>query len=267
MHRYDIDDLGGRDPQLIARLTTALEPVLERLFHPKVTGLEHVPQGAALYVGNHSGGTLTPDSFVLCAALLRQLGLSAVPYGLAHGVAIQMPPFHQLLVPLGAVRASHENAHKIFAAGLKALVYPGGDIDAFRPHRHRDRVVFGTRRGYVRLALREGVPIVPVVSFGGHSTFLVLDDGRWLAHLLRVDKLFRIKVWPIILALPFGLWVGPTPPHWPVPSKIRIEILDPIHFDRTGEEAARDVAYVEACHERVIGVMQHKLSEMAAAAR
>jgi len=265
--RYDIDDLASRDAQLIGRFTVALEPVLEHLFHPTVNGLQRIPEGAALYVGNHSGGTLTPDSFVFCAALLRQLGLGAVPYGLAHGVAIQVPPFHQLLVPLGAVRASHDNARKIFAAGLKALVYPGGDLDAFRPYRHRDRVVFGPRRGYIRLALREDVPIVPVVSHGGHSTFLVLDDGRWLAQLLRIDKLFRIKVWPIILALPFGLWVGPTPPHWPVPSKIRIEVLDPIRFDRSGAEAANDTAYVEACHDRVIGVMQAKLAAMVSESR
>lgn len=264
MKHYDMDDLGSRDPQAVARFFAIFDPVLKLVFRPRVAGLERIPRGAALYVANHSGGTLTPDTFVFCAELYRQLGLAAVPYGLAHGVALSLPLVHQVNVPLGGLRASHANAHRVFTAGLKALVYPGGDLDAFRPYRHRDRVVFGPRRGYIRLALREGVPIVPVVSDGGHETFMVLDDGRWLARLLGADRLLRVKVWPIVLSLPLGLTIGPTLPHLPIPRPIRVEVLDPIHFARSGEDAAADADYVEACHTQVLGVMQDALSAMVA---
>ena len=72
---------------------------------------------------------------------------------------------------------------------------------------------------------------------------------------------------PIVLSLPWGLTVGPPPPHFPLPTKIYVEFLEPIHFDRSGEEAASDAAYVEACHEQVLGAMQAALTRMAAERR
>ena len=264
MNSYDLDDLERRDPAVIARLTALLEPVLWRWFRPVVRGLDRIPSGAALYVGNHNGAFLTPDTFIFGVALFRELGLDYVPYGLGHEIAIAMPPFRQILLPLGAVRASHDNALRLFADGRKVLVYPGGDYDAMRPYRHRNRVVFGPRRGYNRLALRAGVPIVPVVTAGAHETLLILDDGRPIARFLRLDKLLRLKVFPITLSLPWGLTFGPPPTHLPLPTRIFTEALDPISFDRSGEEAANDRDYVEACHDRVLAAMQASLTELAA---
>ncbi|MEI8257254.1 MAG: 1-acyl-sn-glycerol-3-phosphate acyltransferase, partial [Deltaproteobacteria bacterium] len=226
-------------------------------------GLERIPQGPALYVGNHSGGLITPDTFLFGAAVYRAHGLDGLPYGLGHEFAISLPLVHQLVVPLGAVRAGHESARGVFSRGNKALVYPGGDYDAMRPFRHRNRVVFGGRRGYIRLALREGVPIVPVVTAGAHAGFVVIDDGRWLAKLIRADRFLRIKVWPITLCLPWGLVVGPGLFYVPWRTRILIETLDPIVFDRTGEDASRDEAYVRECADLVEGTMQVALDRLA----
>ena len=258
----DIDSLENRRPQLIQRFTDTLGPMLDRWFRPEVRGLSHIPEGAALYVGNHNGATLTPDSYVFCRALMEERGIQDVPFGLMHGVAIKVPGVHHLFPLLGAVRASHANAHRLFEAGHKVLVYPGGDLDAMRPWRKRHRVVFDQRRGYIRLALRGGVPIVPVVAAGAHETFFVIDDGRWLARLLRADKLLRIKVFPITLSIPWGLTIGPAPPHFPWPSRILVEVLEPITFERYGEDAANDEAFVEACHLRVIQQMERTLASL-----
>jgi len=76
-----------------------------------------------------------------------------------------------------------------------------------------------------------------------------------------------MKVWPIIVSLPWGLTVGPILPHLPVPSRIRVDVLEPIRFERTGPEAAADDAWVERCHERVLDTMQARLDELAAEAR
>lgn len=264
MARYDLDDLQQRDPAMIQRLADWLEGPLWRWFQPELGGFERVPPGAALYVGNHNGALLSPDSFVFGIALLRRLGVEYVPYGLGHEVAISLPGFRQLLLPLGAIRASQENALRLLADGRKVLVYPGGDYDAMRPYRHRNRVVFGPRRGYIRLALRGGVPIIPVVTAGAHETLLILDDGQPIARLLRLDKLFRLKVFPISFSLPWGLTLGPPPTHFPLPTRIFTEILEPIVFERSGEEAAADRDFVQACHEQVIGRMQAALTVLAA---
>jgi 1-acyl-sn-glycerol-3-phosphate acyltransferase len=142
------------------------------------------------------------------------------------------------------------------------MVYPGGDLDAMRPFRHRNRIVFGGRRGYMRLALREGVPIVPVVAAGSHATFIIIDDLRWLARLLRADRCLRIKVWPLTLSIPWGLTLGPLFFYIPFPVRIRVEVLTPMRFARAGEEAASDEAYVGACAAEVEGAMQAALDRL-----
>jgi 1-acyl-sn-glycerol-3-phosphate acyltransferase len=262
LKRYDIDSLENRDPEAIERLVRWFRDPLFAYFRAEVRGVERVPPGAALYVGNHSSGMLVFDSFIFGAAVYEAHGIDAVPYGLGHEVAIQLPLVHQFVVPLGAVRACHDNAHRLFARGCKVIVYPGGDLDAMRRYSDRDRIVFGGRRGYMRLALREGVPIVPVIAAGSHETFAVLDQRNWLATL-GLDRLLRVKVWPTTLSLPWGLTPGLPPVYIPYPARILMEILEPVRFDRTGPEAAADEAYVARCAERLQGTMQQALTRLA----
>jgi 1-acyl-sn-glycerol-3-phosphate acyltransferase len=265
--RYDIDSLENRDPELIDRLHRWLAAPLRRYFRAQVRGLERIPDGPALLVGNHSSGIITPDLFVFGAALYEARGLAGLPYGLAHEVAMRLPVAHQIIVPCGAVRASHENAHRLFARGEKILVYPGGDVEAMRPFRDRDRIVFDGRRGYVRLALRERVPIVPVVSAGSHSTFVILHDGRFLARWLGVKRLFRLEVWPLTLSLPWGLTLGPVLVYLPYPTRMLIEVGEPIRLEAQGPEAERDEEHVRRCAERVEATMQRMLDRLASERR
>ena len=266
MKRYDLDSLDNRDPAVIESAWARLGPVFKAYFRPVLRGIDRIPRGPALYVGNHNG-SMSWDSFTFFGGVLEQRGVADVPYALGHDITLRMPPFHQVFVPLGAIRASHDNARRVFERGNKLLVYPGSDYDAFRAHRDRDRVIFGPRRGYVRLALRERVPIVPVVSAGAHSVLYILNDGQWLARALRLDWLFRAKAWPIAFTIPWGLTVGPPPPYIPWPSKFFQEALEPIVFDRVGPEAAADTAYVEQCHVRVLTGMQGAMDRLAAERR
>lgn len=258
---YDLDDLDQRDPARIAWLVRFYERTLARYHRPRVIGVERVPDGPVLYVGNHNAGLWSPDSFAFCHAVIEARGVDALPYGLAHEVALSLPPLNQMLVPLGAVRASHDNALRLLASGRSVLVYPGGDVDAMRPARRRGEVVFDGRRGFVRLALRAGVPIVPVATAGAHDTFRVLTDGRFIARALRLDRAFRLDVFPITLALPWGVMVGPMF-YLPLPATFVTELLPPIVFDRQGEDAADDVAYVHACAARVLGDLQRAVTRL-----
>lgn len=260
---YDINRLDNRDPVWFARFFTALEPVLKLYFKPVVRGLERIPGGGGLYVGNHSGGLMTVDSFILASALWRRYGVEELPLPLTHEIIMRLPGFNQLLAPLGCVSASHDNAHRILASGHKVLVYPGGDLDTHRPYRDRDEIHFGPRRGYLRLVLREDVPLIPVVATGSHAMFRVLTDGQWLAHWLALDKLLRLKVLPVALCLPYGVMIG-TWPYIPAPTRIFIQVMEPIEFSRYGPAAAQDEAYVEECHIRVLAVMEAQLRRLSA---
>jgi 1-acyl-sn-glycerol-3-phosphate acyltransferase len=204
---------------------------------------------------------MTPDTWIFAVALTRELGTNDVPYALAHQVVMEAPLTNQMLPAMGAIAANPENAHRVFAAGYKVLVYPGGDLDAFRSSRDRGRIVFGPRRGYVRLALREGVPIIPVVSAGSHDVWWVVSDGRWLSRLLQTHRFLRTDVLPITVSVPWGLTIG-APPFLPLPVRVFIDVLEPIYFERSGPEASDDASYVELCHQRVIDAMQLALDEL-----
>ena len=258
----DPDDLNARDPALLERAARLLRRTLIPWHRGSVEGLEHVPRGAALFVGNHNAGMYTPDSYIFFSALHAVGGVDALPYGLAHQTVVKVPGVGHLLQRLGAVRACHENAARLFDRGERLLVYPGGDLDAMRPFSRRNEVVFGYRRGYIRLALTHDVPIVPVVSHGAHSSYIVLSDGRWLAQTLRLDRLFRLKAMPIVLSFPFGLTIGPAVPCIPAPVRVQVQVLPAISFDRSGPDAADDVAYVTACAAYVEGEMQRALVAM-----
>lgn len=265
LKQYDIDSLDNRDMQKIHQFFRFCYKPLKRYFRAKVFGLDRIPPGAGLYVGNHSSGLLTPDSFIFGGALYQERGPSFLPYGLGHEWAISLPMIHQFIVPLGAVRASHENAHRLFQRGHKVIVYPGGDVDAMRPFRHRDRIIFDGRRGYIRLAIREGVPIIPVITAGSHATLVILDDMRWLASWLGMDRRFpRTHVWPLTLSIPWGLGLGPPLLYIPFPTRIWTEVLEPIRLDRSGPEAAGDEEFVDRCAEMVFDTMQGALTDLSA---
>lgn len=252
----------GPDVGFVEALANAAWPFFRAWFDPDVRGFERIPAGAAVVVGNHGGGPNISDVFVFCAALVRERGGAALPRPLGHALLFRLPGLGGLFERAGVVPASRENAGRILEAGGQVLVYPGGEIETFRPRWQRDRVVFGGRQGYVRLALRRAVPIVPVVAAGGHETLWVLASLPWLADAIGARRWLGFHVWPLTFSIPWGLWLGPVPPHLPLPTRISIEVLEPIHFERTGEEAAADAAYVAECAARVETLMQETLTRL-----
>lgn len=218
----------GRSDALISAIQQLCGPALFRYFGADVRGVDRLPHGAALLVGNHSGGMSTPDTFLLGAAIVATRGLDDVPFGLAHDFAFELPAIGPLLRAIGGVPAGYENARELFERGRKAMVYPGGDVDAFRPTRDRHRIRFGGRKGYARLALQHRVPIAPVVAAGAHSGFLVLGDLLPIVRRLGLAERMRLKTWPVTVSFPWGVLPGPAPPYVPLPTRILIEVLDPI---------------------------------------
>jgi 1-acyl-sn-glycerol-3-phosphate acyltransferase len=260
---YDVDSIHNRDAELVGRVADVLSPILSRLFQPVVRGTERIPPGSGLYVANHNGGLLFPDAYAVAEAIYRTRGIADMPYVLAHDLVVRFPLTNAIFPRLGALRACAKNARRVFEADRKVLVFPGGDIEVMRPFRDRDKIVFGARRGYMKLAITEGVPVIPVVTAGAHSGLIVLDDGGRVARFLGLDRAFRIKVFPTVISIPWGLTVGFPPPYLPYPTRFYTEFLEPIRFERSGNEAADDADYVEACHQRVVDAMQAALTRLA----
>jgi 1-acyl-sn-glycerol-3-phosphate acyltransferase len=252
--RVPTADLDERDPDYIRDTLPRLWMLASLYFRAEVRGLQNIPEeGPVLLVGNHSGGNLTPDTHVFTLAFSTYFGVERRFHQLAHNLVLSMPGLG-MLRKYGTVAATPENAQRALDVGAALLVYPGGDYEVHRPTWESDTVDFGGRRGFIRLAKERKVPLVPVVAIGGQETALFLSRGERLAKLLGLDRMFRLKVLPISLALPWGLNVGDMFGHIPLPAKITIQVLEPIDVSRMD---------VDRAYERVMTEMQTALTGLA----
>lgn len=245
-----------RDAKLIARLLPFANAFNERYLRLRVLGRENLTRDPALFVANHNGGIAGPDLSCTLATLWNELGADAPLYAMAHDFAMrQLTPLGHVLARFGAMRASPDNARRVLSAGGHVLVYPGGDLDAYRPSSRRNEIVLGNRSGFIRVARATGVPMVPIVAQGAHRSAWVLTDGERLARAIRLREWGRLERFPIALALPWGIALGPWIPYLPLPFPVTLAILPPMRVqqDETDDEA----------RERVRSAMQAKLDELA----
>jgi 1-acyl-sn-glycerol-3-phosphate acyltransferase len=250
-------DLDQRDPDYIRDKLPGTWLLASLYFRADVRRLDRIPpDGPVLLVGNHSGGNVPPDTFVFTLAFCSYFGVERPFYQLAHNLVTAAPPLRWLR-KFGTVAANPENTRLALESGAAVLVYPGGDYEVFRPSWQRHVVDFGGRKGFVRLARETGVPIVPVAAVGGQETALFLNRGQWLAKLLQLDKIARLKSVPISLALPWGLNVGDLAGHLPLPAKIVIEVQEPIEVD--GDD--------QAVYDKVVASLQAGVDRLAAERR
>ena len=243
-----------------AGLLRILGPFFDRTWRDPAAIPLTLPQGPALFVANHSGGCLAMLEPMLLAHRLQNP--VHFPRLLLHEV-MWRSPLSARLRDLGALRASPENANRLLSQGESVLVYPGGDVEPFRSFRARDHIALGDRHGYLKLALRHGVPIVPIVTSGVQSGFISLSDGRALAARLPLARRLRVGVLPITMSFPFGLSVGIPAPYIPLATEVSIRVLPALRFSGGGEDPSRNDAFVAACHAEVTRVMQRALDGLA----
>ena len=168
---HERDDRGPhRDPAYIERRLDAIR-AYTRYFSPEVRGTEHIPAtGAALLVGNHNALFYMPDAWVTALAIVDRRGTDHPAYTLTYDLLFAVPVVGPFLRRIGAIPAGSDDAESALGQGAVVLDYPGGDWEACRPWLDRNTIDFGGRTGFVRVALRTGVPIVPVVAHGSHDS-------------------------------------------------------------------------------------------------
>jgi 1-acyl-sn-glycerol-3-phosphate acyltransferase len=162
---------------------------------------------------------------------------------------------------MGVLPAAPDSMASALAAGHDVALWPGGERDSLRPWLKRDEAVLAGRTGFLRLAIRSGVPIVPISTVGGPDAMPVLATGRRLARLLRLDRVARLKMFPIALQAPWGLSPALLP-EVPLPAKIRTAFQEPVELDHDPERAGDD-DYIEAKYEQVRTAIQRGMDALA----
>jgi 1-acyl-sn-glycerol-3-phosphate acyltransferase len=217
----------GPNPDLIKFAHPVLRTLLRAYHRADSSGVENVPDGGALLVSNHSGGTLAIDVPLIATAIWEQFGRDRDVRVLAHDMLMK-GPIGKLFGQFGFLAAHPDAASSALADGAATIVFPGGDWDACRPLSKANVIDFGGRVGYVRTALAADVPIVPIVSVGGHEAQLILTRGEWLGRRTPLRNKMRSSIAPVTVGVPFGVSVGIA--QFPLPSKISTRFLEPIHL-------------------------------------
>jgi 1-acyl-sn-glycerol-3-phosphate acyltransferase len=254
------EDPFGFDPEFVRSVLPMLK-LTDAYFNAELRGWENLPEsGPFLLVANHSGGALPVDPWPFYVRWFEERGAQTPLYSLTYDLDFSFPVVGPRLRRMGMIPASHENARRAFDRGSPVLVFPGGDYEVFRPWSERNRIEFGGRKGFLRLALSAGVPIVPMTIHGAHESTFVLTRGRALARMGGLEKL-HIKVLPFIWNIPFGVTLGAIP-SVQLPAKVTVQIGTPIEWPEYGPESVGEDEILQRCYDEVTGVMQATLDEL-----
>jgi 1-acyl-sn-glycerol-3-phosphate acyltransferase len=263
--RQDLDpgDLRNRDVAYLKGLSRLLYAVGVRYFRAEAEGLENLPtSGQFIAVGNHSGAPLMPDVAVLAAWWVLEMGLDHPSYLMVHDFPFRIPVLKNFMAKIGALPANRENAERVLRSGARLVCFPGGELDCLRSFRDRNRVNLYGRAGFVKLAYKYGVPIVPFVNVGGHEVYFTLFSSQRLARWTGLARFARVKTVPVNLCLPWGLWLTGFLPYLPLPSKLVYKVGEPIVLGHA-PELADDPEAVQRGYDRVTGVMQDMMDDLA----
>ena len=253
-----MSEIDKRDPGDLALVMPFLRLAMKLYFRSEVRDMNRLPDGGVLIVSNHSGGLLPMDVPIIAVAIAEEFGEDRPLYCLSHDVLFT-GPLRGIMPRFGLIPATRENAHQVLTSGGVTIVFPGGDFDALRPQDKANVIDFNGRTGYVRTAIEAGVPILPVVSIGGHEDQFHLTRGEGLARfspLARVSE--RMPYFPVSFGFPFGLTAA-FPMNLPLPTKITTQVLEPVDISAEfGPEP--DIADVDAV---IRGKMQDALDKLA----
>ncbi len=254
-------ELAGPDLEFMERQKYLWNPLMDLWFRMEIEGFDRLPPPPALLIGIHAGAPFVWDAWTVGVQWWRHFGEQRPLHGTAHDALMALPGVGAYFRRMGVLPARADSISTALAAGHDVALWPGGERDSLRPWTQRDEAILAGRMGFVRLAIRCAVPIVPVSTVGGPDSMPVLASGRRLASWLQLDRVARLKMFPIAFQLPWG--VSPALlPELPLPAKIRTAFGEAIELG-SDPELADDEAYVRRGYERVQGAIQTGMDRLA----
>lgn len=249
--RSDVDEW-GRSERVRSLARLLYNPVYAKWFRTEWEGLERIPAtGGALLIGNHAGA-IPSDAPIVMHGIETQLGRPV--YGLADYFFRTVPVIGTLWSRAGGVPARPDNAYRILHdQGQLALVFPEGVKGPSKSYAERYQLQRFGRGGFVEIAMRAGVPVVPIAIVGSEETMPVLWQVPTLAHALGVPY-FPVTA-NMLLMGPLGLVV-------PFPAKLRLRVLDPVTFDVPPDQERYLKSRVMEEAERIRGSLQAAVNDM-----
>jgi 1-acyl-sn-glycerol-3-phosphate acyltransferase len=237
--------------------------MMDHYFRLETDGWEKLPDRPCMFVGVHAGGTIAIDAWLFQMQWIRRFGSERILHSTAHDVLRAAPGLGDYFKAMGVLPPGAKAMNTAWEAGHDIVIFPGGEHDALRNFSKRDKAILGGRVGFIKVAMRAGVPIVPYATTGGSDSGIVLSEGRGLAKLVNAKKHLRTEILPIVAAPPFGVILEILPSHLPMPAKIRYEFQDPIVLS-DDPNLVNDDAYLRGVYDQIEGGIQGGMDRLAA---
>jgi 1-acyl-sn-glycerol-3-phosphate acyltransferase len=254
-------DLGGQDEATMQRQKFLWNALVDYWFRMEMDGWDNLPESPVLLVGIHSGAPFVWDAWTVGVQWWRRFGQERPLHGTAHDALMAIPVIGRYFRAMGVLPAAPDSIATALADGRDVAVWPGGEVDSLRPWRERDRANLAGRKGFVKMAIRAGVPIVPIATVGGADAMPVLMRGDGLSRALKLDKVLRLKVFPLAISLPWGIAPAALP-QLPLPAKIRTRFMPAVEVD-TNPDRADDGDYVDQVYDEVQASIQRGMDALA----
>jgi 1-acyl-sn-glycerol-3-phosphate acyltransferase len=251
----DVDEW-GRSQHLRDLLHRVYDPIYERWFRVEWEGFDKIPrEGGGLIVANHAGA-IPADAPSIMHGIEKELGRPV--YGLADDMFKRIPFVNLAWSRLGGVQAHPDNAYRLLREQQQLItVFPEGARGPGKTFDQRYQLRRFGRGGFVQIAMRAGVPIIPLAVVGSEEVMPILFKIPTLARALGLPY-FPVTANMLMLG-PLGLM--------PFPAKIRIKVLDPVHLDVPPDQPRYSRSRVMDVAEEIRHTIQHALYDMLRARR
>ncbi|HEX9259148.1 MAG TPA: lysophospholipid acyltransferase family protein [Acidimicrobiales bacterium] len=218
--RSDVD-AWGRSERARRFARTAFDPVYRHWFRAEWDGLDRIPtSGGALLVANHAGA-VPPDAPVIMHGIESEIGRPV--YGLADHLFKDTPVVGTIWNRMGGVVAHPDNAYRLLHDDeALVLVFPEGGKGPAKTIRDRYRLARFGRGGFIEIAMRAGVPIIPIAVIGAEEAMPTLVNLPWVARRLGL---------PYLPLTANAIAFGPAGMLTYFPAKFRLRVLEPVTFD------------------------------------
>ena len=226
-------DRWGLHPETIRKFAPIMYFLYKKYFRVEAAGLENIPQGKALFVGNH-GGQIPLDAAMAGLALFMEAEPPRIARAMVERWVPTVPFISTLFTRIGSMVGDPMNCRELLMHDQSVLVFPEGVRGSGKLFKERYQLQrFGT--GFIRLALESKAPIIPVAIIGTEETYPSIYNFSALAKLLGA---------PYFPVTPFFPLLGPLG-LLPLPSKITVRFGKPLYFEgdhNEPEELIRDKA-------------------------
>ena len=251
----DVDEW-GRSERMRALVRTVYGPIYRNWFRVEWEGLEKIPtEGGALLIANHAAA-IPSDAPVIMHGIEEELGRPV--YGLADHLFKSVPVVGTLWARAGGVVAHPENAYRLLNEQQQlVLVFPEGEKGPGKTWQERYRLRRFGRGGFVEIAMRAGVPVVPIAVVGAEESMPIVWRSSWLARRLGLPYV-PVTANQLVLGPVLGLLAY-------FPAKFRLRVLDPVTFDVAPDQERYSKSRVMDEAEAIRVRLQETLYEMLAA--